>query len=246
MTDAEHNKFVDTSLDPNMFRRPDYFVYIYSVADSDLVRELPPQISRLTIPGRGKERYKMATQLAHPWNQPDVDANGKRICHYLDATRLAMDICNPENTSSNQDLILDARNVFSEGNNYSRKGVFFSRHNPPLEAEIVAAEQRKETYYRTRLQRLRALEVSDPKALNETLGKDDHLAAEYFGEEFTWHRVARRKAECPNCGEGIKQGVAFHFLPNNRICVNDWDRAIAAGAVDAKDRPVAAKKVAKV
>jgi hypothetical protein len=92
---------------------------------------------------------------------------------------------------------------------------------------------------------LRALEVSDPKALNEALGKDDHLAAEYFGEEFSWHRVAQRKAECPNCMQDIKQGAAFHFLPNGRACVLDWDKAIASGAVDASDRPVT-KKVAKV
>src|SRR5580692_8270289 len=83
MTDAEHGKFVDTSLDPNMFRKPDFFVFVYSVADSDLTREMPPQLSSVSIPGRGKERYRLATQIPHPFNQPDLDANGKRICYYL-------------------------------------------------------------------------------------------------------------------------------------------------------------------
>ena len=81
---------------------------------------------------------------------------------------------------------------------------------------------------------------SDPKKLQEVLNLDHHLAAEMFGIDVDWHRVTTPKIECPNCGEKIKEGIAFHYQNGNR-CVLDWERAYLAGAVKKEDVPDASR-----
>jgi hypothetical protein len=68
------------------------------------------------------------------------------------------------------------------------------------------------------------------------LGIDHHLAAEMFGQDVDWHKVTTPKIECPNCGEKIKEGIAFHYS-NGQKCILDWERAWLAGAVKKEDVP---------
>jgi hypothetical protein len=35
--------------------------------------------------------------------------------------------------------------------------------------------------------------------------------------------------DCPNCGERIKAGVAFHKQEEGTLCILDWKRAVASG-----------------
>jgi hypothetical protein len=108
--------------------------------------------------------------------------------------------------------------------------VFWSLNNPPTEQEIKEATQRMEKHFNTVLEKMKALETSDPKGLLEALSPEAHTAADYFGVETSWHGRRSKPMDCPNCGERIKAGVAFHRTEEGGTCVLDWARTVKAGA----------------
>lgn len=245
MSDSENLRHVPDFLDPELTRKPEYFVYIYSVVDPrpesyHLIRNAPPLIHNLQIaelkPG---EAYTLVTKFAHPVNQAGVDTQEQRVNYAHNAQRVAQDVVNPENITLNQDASMRPDQSFAEGNDYGKLGVFWSLNSPPTEEEVNKAVKRKETFYRRRLDQARALEASSPKDLFVYLTPTDHVAADYFGEEFSWHKVSRKPETCVNCGESVKAGVAFHASAalGGKVCVIDWQRAVEAGAIKLKDVP---------
>jgi hypothetical protein len=243
MSDSENLKYVSPFLDPELTRKPEYFVYVYSVVDPrpdgyHLIRNAPPLIHNLRIaeltPG---ERYTLVTKLPHPVNQAGVDTQEQRVNYAHNAQRVAQDIVNPENISLNQDASMRPEHQFTEGNDYGKLGVFWTLNNPPTDEEVAKAIKRKENFYRKRLDQARALEASSPKDLYAFLTPTDHVAADYFGEEFSWHKVSTRPASCPNCGEAMKAGAAYHRNVDGIICVVDWKRTVEAGVKKMEDVP---------
>jgi hypothetical protein len=251
MSDGENLKYVPDFLDPELTRKPEYFVYIYSVVDPrpdgyHLVRNAPPLIHNLQIaelkPG---ERCTLVTKFPHPVNQAGVDTQEQRVNYAHNAQRVAQDVVNPENITLNQDASLAADKSFTEGNDYGKLGVFWSLNEIPTEEEINKAVARKEKFYRRRLDQARALEASDPKSLQLFLTPTDHVAVDYFArvyeseEQFGWHKVMRMPDRCPNCGEAVKSGVAFHASAalGGILCILDWKRAVEAGVKKLKDVP---------
>jgi hypothetical protein len=246
MSEAENMQGVDPWFDPGSVRKPDSFVYVYSVVDPrpdgyHLLRDLSPLVHRMQIaelqPG---ERYALVTKIPQPVCQRWLDpaSNQWRVDEHS-ARRVAQDIVNPENVTGNQDAVLAADKSFTEGNDFGKLGVFWSANHPPTDEEIDKAVKRKEGFYRKRLDQCRALEASSPKDLYAFLTPTDHVAADYFGEEFSWHKVSRKPESCPNCGEPVKPGVAFHASAalGGVICVIDWKRACEAGVKKLEDVP---------
>lgn len=244
MATGENTRFISPFLDPELTRKPEYYVYVYSVVDprpdgKHLMRNCPPLIRHLRIAElKSGERYTLVTKFAHPVNQPDVDATDQRINHAHNAQRVAQDVVNPENTTMDQDASLAPEHSFAEGNDYGKLGVFWSLNSPPKDEEVAKAIARKERFYRARLDQCRALEASDPKSLYAYLTTTDHVAADYFGEEFSWHKVTRKPAACPNCQEPIKAGAAYHRNADGVLCVIDWQRTVEAGVKQMEDVPL--------
>lgn len=261
MSDSENLKYVSPYLDPDLTRKPEYFVYVYSVVDPrpdgyHLIRNAPPLIHNLVIAElKPSERYTLVTKLPHPVNQAGVDTQEQRVNYAHNAQRVAQDIVNPENITLNQDATLRAEQSFTEGNDYGKLGVFWSLNGPgasefghleePTDEEVAKATARKEKFYRRRLDQARALEASDPKSLQLFLTPTDHVAVDYFArvyesdEQFAWHKVMRMPDKCPNCGEAVKKDVAFHASAalGGILCVIDWKRAVEAGVKKLKDVP---------
>lgn len=234
-------------VDPVQFRQPVAFIYVWSIVDprpvgSKLHRRFPPLLSHVEIaelnPDDG-EKYKLVCRLPNPMNQYCMRENGERYMDSHDARRLAMDIVNPDNLTLNQDFKLDPSRIFSIGNDYGRLGVFWTTTDKPTSDDLTKAIRRKEEYYRARLQEARKLEMTNPKMLYEYLGINDHVAADYFQEEYSWHRRPERPAYCPNCGEAMKPGAAFHAMQAvpGTVCVIDWRLAVKAGVKTHEDVP---------
>jgi hypothetical protein len=252
MSLAENTKYINPFLDPDLTRKPEYFVYVYSVVDPrpdgyHLIRNAPPLIHNLRIAElKAGERYTLVTTIPHPVNQAGVDpSNEQRVNWAHNGQRVAQDVVNPENITMNQDASMAADRSFAEGNDFGKLGVFWSLNNPPTDEEVAKAIKRKETFYRRRLDQARALEASSPKDLALFLSPTDHIAVDYFArvyeseEQFSWHKVMRMPDKCPNCGESIKSGVAFHASAalGGMICVIDWKRTVEAGVKKLKDVP---------
>jgi len=248
---ANEREYGPDYVDPLQFRRPESYVYVWSVVDqrpagSKLHRRFPPLLAHLEIPELNPDegaKYKLVIRLSNPMNQFCMRENGERYIDSHDARRLAQDICNPDNLTLNQDIKLDPSRIYSIGNDYGRLGVFWSLAPKPTDEELRKAIARKEEYYRARLMEARKLEMTNPKALFEYLGIIDHVAADYFQEEYTWHRTPQRPVFCPNCGETIKPGAAFHSSPalGGLLCIIDWKKAIVAGVKRHEDVPEEAR-----
>lgn len=224
-----------------MSRPPEYFVFIYNVSKETYKVERPPLFKSVTVPGReGKNRYALAGRVPQPFMAPkgNVDSNEVDMIP-TDARRIAMDIINPDNTGINQDGYIDPKNITAIGNNLGAKGVFYSLNGPggskfgqqeePTKEEIDRAYDRMEKYYRFKLDEAKTMAVTDPANLGKLLGPEHHAAAEYFGEEYAWHAKTTRPMDCPNCGEKIKAGAAFHKTDEGVFCIIDWRRAVASG-----------------
>ena len=231
-------------LDPDQLRKPEFTVYLHTISRRGFMQ--PHGIYRqIAIPKcpEGK-RSHCFMQVQHPVQQPNLnpdDVNGPPLWKLDDARSVALGVCNPSYVGKDlaiQDKELNAESVLSSGEcNLTRQGIFASMNEVPTEEELKKAETRREAYYKFRVAEADGLERSNPKQLQYILTEDHHLAADYFGLEANWHRAPSAKIDCPNCGEKIPRTASYHYLPNGRACVNDWERAWLAGAVKKEDVP---------
>lgn len=230
MTKANNRTFNFTLQDYLYSRKPDYWVYLYNVSEQSFDVFRPPLFANIHIPGRKRnEKYAAALRLPCPLLAPQGSVDSDEIStNLMDTRRVLMDVCNPDNLSLDQNtLVAKPTNV---GNNLSQRGVFWSLNAEPTEQELKEATERMERHFNTVLEKMKALETSDPKGLLEQLGPEAHTAADYFGIETSWHGRRSRPMDCPNCGERIKAGVAFHKTEEGGLCVLDWARTVKAGA----------------
>ena len=230
MTKANNRNFNYTMQDYLYSRKPDFWVYLYNVSEQSFDVFRPPLFANIHIPGRTRgETYVTAARLPSPLLAPQGSVDTDEIStQLLDTRRVLMDVCNPDNLSLDQNSV--TAKPTNIGNNLSQRGVFWSLNNPPTEEEIKAATLRMEKHFNTVLEKMKALETSDPKGLLEALSPEAHTAADYFGVETSWHGRRSKPMDCPQCGERIKQGVAFHKTDEGGLCVLDWARTVKAGA----------------
>lgn len=260
------------NLDPNLVRKPDYFVFVFSVADRSFDVHRPTlNISTLRVPHNPEAMsdpaaYQLVWKVPSPYPLPYVDQNSGEIrMNTVVGERVAMDICNPNQKSTNMDGYIpsDAEYNIGLGDDLIRKGMFFALDSEctfakedvkkqfpiPPKKLVADAVARKEKHYNSLLDRMKGFEYSSQKDLDDfkQAEPDVHLACEYFDIETAWHMKRVKKAvkvECKKCGTEMVKGAPFHALPGTKlgVCVNDWDAAIAAGVVDEDDRPGKPKK----
>lgn len=229
-------------LDPDQLRRSEYRVYLHSISKRSF--EQPHPIYRnIVIPACPKDkRYITFMSIAHPVMTQHVDPDnpaGPPKTIFENAKRAALTICRPDYEGADlsvQDRDPSLGQQISSGCNLTQQGVFASMNEIPTEEELQKAEARRLAYYKFRFEEANGLQRSNPKLLQEILILDHHMAAEMFGVDVDWHRVVSPKIECPNCGEKIKEGIAFHYVNGTR-CVLDWERAYLAGAVKKDEVP---------
>lgn len=234
---------VSLYLDPDQVRKPEYTVFLHSISKRSF--EQPHPIYRnIIIPACPKDkRYITFMRINHPIMIATVDpdnASGPPKYIFENAKRAALCVCNPSyvglDLKAQDTPPPDWAQIASGECNLTRQGVFASMNEIPTEDELKKAEDRRLAYYRMRFEEANGLLRSDPKKLQEVLGIDHHLAAEMFGQDVDWHKITTPKIECPNCGDKIKEGIAFHYT-NGARCVLDWERAYLAGAVKKEDVP---------
>lgn len=240
MTRGLNNQYHNNNIEYGLFRKPDFYVYIYSISGKTFEVRRPPQIPLLVLNACPEDKeYVKVAQIGDPFMQTDRNVDtGAVISHKHPATQIAQDILCPDARDMDSALPPDSQTV-----DLRQQGVFWSLNSPPTAEEVNKARKRLETYYRKRLERNVALEYTNPKELAERLGEDDHLAADYFGEEYSWHKQRVRKVTtaakvpCSVCGNDIKPGVAFHKDSEGEYCILDWKRAYEAGRVTKKQVP---------
>jgi len=267
LTKGSNKELTDLSvIDPNMIRQPDYWVFLYTVADREFNVSRPSlNISKFTVPKcedaiSDKNAYRLVWKVPSPYPLPYSDqTTGEIKLNTVVAERIAMDICNPNQKSTDMEGYIAPESIIGYGDDLVSKGLFFVHerhctfsetdkdHKQPIppKSAILAAVVRKEKYYNDLLDKAKGLEYSDQKRLNDFIAAepDVHLACEYFGIETSWHQVRvqkKAKKDCEKCGTEVVAGLAYHPLPGSRtgLCISNWDQAIADGVVSETDRPV--------
>ena len=231
-------------IDPDQMRRSEYTVYLHTISRRSF-EQSHPIYRNVVIPACPKDkRYITFMRITHPVQIVTVDpdnVSGPLKWVFENAKRCALCVCNPSYVGADLSVqdkdIPHQYQISSSESNLTQQGVFASLNEIPTEDELKRAEQRRVAYYKAIFERMNGLFRSDPKKAQEELGIDHHLAAEMFAIDVDWHKITTPKIECPNCGEKIKEGIAFHYFNGNR-CVLDWEKAYLAGAVKKEEVPV--------
>lgn len=258
-------QLVDFRGDANADRPADYFLYVYNIAPRTFSIPRPPNFPliklsacpktvedavTLNVPDEelvwdaAKKRIlaRKVARIQNIVNEKWVDADSGEVrVRGINGERFAMDLINPSNLGINMwaDFGDDPERNWLDNNgtdDMSRRGLFWTRNDPPTADELSRAKQRLETHYQRMLRQADDYE-RDP-ATRKMIGFEHHLAAEYYNYEAPWHRIAAVKATCENCGENLpRPDAAYHRNSMGVVCVRDWKRAHEAGAVKLEDVP---------
>ncbi len=223
-------------------REPRRFIYIYSVAKRQFGPLSHLLFPRLILKGCGPdERWTRCAIIPDPITQasPDQERGGTRIDEE-DGWRAVIDLLSPnnptddpywENPGSLPPFFSTSRNC-----NYVTQGVWPSFNEVPTEEEIRRAEEARDKRYRALTQKAIQLESTSTQQLQEFLIEtpEVHVAMDALGLQASWHKKQEVRAECPNCGDSIKSGIAFHQSSTGILCVIDPARAFKAGAIPRK------------
>lgn len=233
-------RLVDFTGDANVNRPPDYYLYLYNIAPRAFEIRRPPNfpLIRLSACPKGQKYAKVAT-IPSIVNEKWIDADSGEVrVRGIMGERFVMDLVNPSNLGINMWVeITDDQMTWIDGgtDDLTRRGLFFSKNDPPTDDELSVTKQRLEQHYRQLL--VRADELSrDPKTRRE-IGMEHHLAAEYFHARTEWHTVAELPEVCENCGEVVKPGCAYHLNSVGIVCVRDWKRTVESGVKARADVP---------
>jgi len=232
--------------DPSYNRPPDYWINIFNISQVEMpgepgisfVRHRPTDFPTLRIrrcpPGQPWVLALRVGNIVH-YKIPAPDTGQVNFAS-IDGERWATDLINPANLGrsmwTNQDNS-DMDQMHGGSDDLSRRGVFWSLKVEPTAEELAKARARMEKHYRQEVQK--AEDLARAGKISE-IGSEAHAAADYFRESYGWHVKTSVLDSCPNCGEPIKSGIAYHQSPLG-LCVLDWKRTVAAGVRTKADVP---------
>lgn len=218
-------------------REPKRIIYVHTVArkPETVTRILFPRL-QLRACERG-ERYVTCCAIPDPICQtsPDQERGGSRIDEH-DGWRAAIDMLNPRNFSADPFLGSNNPDFFANrnGSNLIALGFWPSLNAEPAEAEIRLAETNRDKRYRWLARESTRLAARSKKDLDEFLQTypETYTALDALQIKTDWHTPQTVTSACPNCGDEIKPGLAFHKSSvTDKICVIDPNKAYKAKAI---------------
>jgi hypothetical protein len=224
-------------------------IYIYSTARRDFPKKHVYWKQGALLGCHKGERYVCCGSIPDPPQQLSVDPDrgGLRVdVEPRDEAgwRVAIDILNPNNPSLDPYINLNSQQsaLYATGQNVDliRYGLFPSLNNPPKEEEILRAEKARDESYQRLVDEAFAEQASNPQGFRMWLrnNPDINTAMEALGITADWHTKSEIKATCPNCGDTIKAGIAFHKSSAGVLCIIDAERAAKAGVkMQEEDEP---------
>jgi hypothetical protein len=244
MTTEQNLRVNPVGFDRNITRKPDRYIHLFSISQKPLKIERPPLYPLLKIPPCPKDKpWIKVASIPDPHPQAIKDEDKGRIVLAPDpidysGLRVAVDLIDSNNLGYSLDWSCpeDAIAIVQTGAgcNLAQQGVFLDFSETPSDQELAKAKNRRHKYYEALRMNANLLEKTDAKKLaNEVFFNEDyHFMADYFGLEYSWHSAMSQTVECKNCGERIKENIAFHKGSDGMDCVLDWKRYFLAGKCD--------------
>jgi hypothetical protein len=176
---------------------PKYHVYIFNVGPLQHVVE-KGSLGTFRIPS-----CEPGKKFSRPVVLPSVVSSS-----YIDAATGAMRTDDVEGKHIAKDIVNPyLGGDWSEGQDLSEKGVFWTMNEVPTEEELTAARMKMEAFFRKQLAIATELETKNQlTAITPTM----RLAASYFQEDRAWNRIYKKLSDCPVCSEPMKAGTLKH------------------------------------
>lgn len=241
LTQSQNRKLNSEAFNPvisgRRMRDPIRTIYVYSVARRSFTISTL-LFKKLKLQGcENGERVVRCTSLPDPFPQvcQDNDRGGSRIDDN-DAWIAVIDMLNTGNFTLNPYHGESNPNFYANtnGTNYMAEGLFPSLNAKPTEEEIKKAEDARDKHYRYLTKEAMRLYAIGAKQGNEYLQRypDVHIAMDALCLQAPWHQANIVTITCDNCGDAIKQGLAFHKSSvTGNICVIDPLKAYRAKAI---------------
>src|ERR1700678_2406309 len=98
LTEAQNRMWSGGGIDRNITRKPDHYVYLFTVSKRAFTIERPPLFPHITVPACGpQEEWKLFMAVPDPVMQPIMDWDkGRNVAapDPPDAVRVAVDLIN--------------------------------------------------------------------------------------------------------------------------------------------------------
>lgn len=218
---------------------PAYYLNIFNISPVEHVRQRPPDFPRIVIRACPKgDPWMLSVRVPNLIHYKIVSPDtGQPSFMSLRGERWATDILNPANLGEN--IWAEAGKTTLEdlhggSDDLTRRGCFWTRNDKPTTEELKLCRNKLEKHYRHVVQL--AEDLARTGKMNE-IGGEAHIAADYLHVNSAWHLVTAVQEPCPNCGQPINPGIAYHPSAVGGVCVIDWKRSVAAGVKTKADVP---------
>jgi len=243
MQDSENHDGIRLSTQDNV-GEANYVIFVYNILNREYVVEQPPKWPHFRIPACPKGEKFAFTVLPAYTKETFFDAGDPSRTHYriMDGRKDAMSLLNPsaypgtqwESQLSNWDNEETA--ITGTGNNKNAWGVFWSLTSPDevekLEEEIQLF---RDYVVKTMNGQVKQAELLAAQGKLQDITPNMHFAMDYLGKQAAWHMTMDHMISCPNCGDPIKDGIAYHRNSFGDKCIVDYARCVKLGIVKASD-----------
>lgn len=222
-------------------RDPGYVIYVYNILDLEHIVEQPPIFSRLVIP-RCPKGEKISVTLLPAYVKLPFCKPGTTEYYYRheDGRKAATSALNPSAFPSinwqGQLQEWDSPDQF--GNNLNALGCWWSLTRPDeteaLEKEIKLFRQRVQKTMQSFVNQAEIFAAAnDMRSITPLM----HFAMDYLGKQAPWHMPSFHMISCPNCGDPVKEGIAYHRNSFGERCIIDEERYLAAVGRSRQEEP---------
>jgi hypothetical protein len=212
-------------------RESGYVIYLYNILDREYLIQQPPLFPGFFIPACPKGKEFVYTLLpSHVKEAYNKIGTTEYYYKKVDGRKAAMSLVNPSafpgTDWKNQIVTWDSPDQF--GNNLNAFGVFWSLTRPEeidkLKGEIKIFRER---VHRTMTELVKQAEGSAAAGDLKSISPIMHFAMDYLGKQAHWHMPTHHMITCPNCGDPVQEGIAYHRNSMGERCVIDFERYAA-------------------
>lgn len=227
-------------------REAGYVIYVYNILNREYTVVAPPKFPAFKIPACPKGEPFSFTVLPaftkEVFRRPETDEfYYRQVDGRKDATTLLNSNAFPGTDWASQLANWNSEETAITGNNNNLNsfGVFWSM-TAPDETEKLTEEIKLFRDYATRTMNglVKQAELLAAQGKLHEITPNMHFAMDYLGKQAAWHMTTDHMISCPNCGDIIKDGIAYHKNSWGEKCVLDWRRVVKLGAAKLEDVPL--------
>lgn len=240
------NHGATTLVTQDRVQEPDYLIYVYNILEQEHIVRQPPLFATFHIPACKKGEKFAYTVLPAFVNEVYQKAGTTELTYKsIDGRKAATSLLNPGAFPGIkwEGQVYDWKTDDQTGNNLNKYGCFWSLTRPDekekLEAEIKIF---REIVRGTMEELIKEAETKYESGERKLITPRMHFAMDYLGKQAPWHMSMKHMISCPNCGDSIQEGIAYHKNAFGEKCIVDMERYLKSVVQTRPARQVASEE----